>query len=746
LLCLTCNWARALDVEVARFDVVGGDVSDEAILSGTLDRRFELAPGPQLRLPAGVDRVHWLRLSFTLPLQGDAHESPQVLGFDRVALERIRVYMPQPTGEWEQLEDSFFEPGSGARASLVPESYAFAIPHHLRGPQIVYVALQGASRINLTPQVQDEAELRRADREIGVWLASTYASILVLMLSAIALFLALRDRAYLHFSALTAAILLLLLAINGHLYRWPGLTLLAAWRNQGIYALALACCGLALGFAREFLDLSRLQPTLSTWMARARVALFGIAVLCLLLPLRFGSTLQMLTLGLGISTALFVAGISFYAWRRGETIARAYCLVWIILAAAIATRAALAAGWVPQQPLTLYGFQVAVAFCLFLTSIGLADRVMEFRRQRDQVRQQKAQTDASLQVEQVRRQLLEALRERSRSGPAAADLEWFALRRVLASLAQLLPQRAAAIVAFGYHGSDLILTEPMEMQAHYTALIERRGGALKTLCRSQRAQQLSLEEPDEGAEFGPTHAVIPMQVEAPAWGALLIERAPGESFSPEELALAAEFLELALGAADEAASQAELRRKAEIDPLTGASNRHAGDAMLDQCLRQSLTDRQPFTLLFVDLDHFKHVNDRYGHAVGDECLRRAAATIRSEIRVDDVLVRYGGEEFLVILPGLPPELARQLGERIRSAMMQLRLQSGEDSVRFTVSIGVAGRLPGEDRPGGIVERADEALYTAKRNGRNQVQVASTPGFAWNEDEDQGQGGCSKPSA
>jgi diguanylate cyclase len=114
--------------------------------------------------------------------------------------------------------------------------------------------------------------------------------------------------------------------------------------------------------------------------------------------------------------------------------------------------------------------------------------------------------------------------------------------------------------------------------------------------------------------------------------------------------------------------------------------------------------------------------------VGDDCLRMCADAIRREIGPEDVLVRYGGEEFLVILPNAAADHARQLGERIRQAISQLRLNSGATPVRFTVSIGVAGRLPAEEDAAGIVERADRALYTAKRNGRNQVQMAQMYGY------------------
>jgi diguanylate cyclase (GGDEF)-like protein len=733
---ITIASAQSLEVAVARLDATSAGPSDADVVRGAHDAWFRDVPGGQVRMSGGAERRHWLRLAFDLPGAGDAAREAHVLNFDRIPLDRLAVFMPQPGGGHRVLEAGFFAPAAGA--GLSPDSFAFALPPDSSGRQVVYVAVEGVARMNLTPRVESESGFREADRRIGVWLGATYAAIIVLMLSALSLFLALRDRAYAHFAALTLGLLFLLMAVNGHLYLWPGLEWIGWWRNHGLYALGLVCCALALGFTREFLGLPQLAPTQARWLDRARWALFGIAAVCVSNPLPLAPVLHLVTLGAAFATALLVAAASIGAWRRGEPLARAYCLVWLILSAAIASRASLSLGWIPQQALTLYGFQVAVAFCLFLISIGLADRVMEFRRQRDQVRQLKAQTDASLHVEQVRRQFIEGLREQSRQMPAGSDLEWVAFRRVLASLAQLLPQQGAAIVAFGYNGNDFSLSEPMDRQPRFAAMVDQRVGALKSLCRTRKPQQLELEEGglEDPTEARPTRlAVVPMPLPAPAWGAMLIERTAEAPFSAEELKLAAEFLALAVAASDEAASQAELRRKAEIDPLTGACNRRSGDALMRKALQRALAERRPFSLLFVDLDHFKQVNDQHGHAVGDECLRRAAATIRRELQDGDVLVRHGGEEFLVVLPGRTPDAARLIGERIRHAMLQQRVEHEGLPIRFSVSIGVAGRQAGEEDPDSIVERADKALYRAKRNGRNQVEVAQVHGYGSADDEE-----------
>ena len=130
-------------------------------------------------------------------------------------------------------------------------------------------------------------------------------------------------------------------------------------------------------------------------------------------------------------------------------------------------------------------------------------------------------------------------------------------------------------------------------------------------------------------------------------------------------------------------------------------------------------------MLFLDIDHFKRINDEYGHPVGDECLRLVAECLRRQLRGEDVVSRYGGEEFLVLLPGQSQDQARKIAERIREASAALRVKHESGLVKFTVSIGVAARKGDEGAAAELIERADRAMYQAKRNGRNRVQLAST---------------------
>ena len=165
----------------------------------------------------------------------------------------------------------------------------------------------------------------------------------------------------------------------------------------------------------------------------------------------------------------------------------------------------------------------------------------------------------------------------------------------------------------------------------------------------------------------------------------------------------------------------ETHELATTDPLTGVYNRRTFKELAEPLLSRARRARTAVSLLLLDIDHFKTVNDTHGHLAGDQVLARFAELVRSCLRKEDLLARYGGEEFVVLLPGTAPSDAVGLAERIRNQVEKTRLHAGNDAVRVTVSVGVAGQK-GEQLPNleGILGHADRALYAAKAQGRNRV--------------------------
>ena len=165
------------------------------------------------------------------------------------------------------------------------------------------------------------------------------------------------------------------------------------------------------------------------------------------------------------------------------------------------------------------------------------------------------------------------------------------------------------------------------------------------------------------------------------------------------------------------ATQSALR-----DPLTGAGNRIAMDQTLQREIDLSRRHLQPLSVLMLDIDHFKQVNDTHGHSTGDDVLKAVAASIKNQLRNVDMVFRYGGEEFLILLSNTTREAAAMVGERLRLAVQSQEYLADSHMIVLTVSLGCSTLLPGESAES-LLRRADSALYVAKREGRNRLKMA-----------------------
>jgi diguanylate cyclase (GGDEF)-like protein len=164
----------------------------------------------------------------------------------------------------------------------------------------------------------------------------------------------------------------------------------------------------------------------------------------------------------------------------------------------------------------------------------------------------------------------------------------------------------------------------------------------------------------------------------------------------------------------------ESRREAATDLLTGLATFRVMQDRLQHEIERSKRSGERFTVLFLDLDKLKEINDRYGHEAGNEVLRAVAQEIRRAVRASDLAARYGGDEFVVILTRTERAGAERVGEALRVGIEQVGQRLGHQVGLVTVSIGIAEYSPGSPSDSDVLERADRALYAAKASGRNTV--------------------------
>ena len=254
------------------------------------------------------------------------------------------------------------------------------------------------------------------------------------------------------------------------------------------------------------------------------------------------------------------------------------------------------------------------------------------------------------------------------------------------------------------------------------------SGHVGTAVRSGSRQVITIPEDVrlEGvlADFRPGEVrVYPVTHKSVLLGVVVL--AATGTFTADQGALIDLFLQGLGLALNNAVAHDRLQHLAALDSLTGVYNRRFGLGRLHEEFGRAVRMSAPLGVLMLDIDHFKSVNDTYGHLVGDRVLKSICAIVRSSLREGDVLLRYGGEELLAVLPAASGADLAGLGERVRRAVEDSCVSDGEKTVRVTVSVGGAA-YPGQnvEHEDGLIRLADEALYRVKGSGRNRVEIVT----------------------
>lgn len=222
------------------------------------------------------------------------------------------------------------------------------------------------------------------------------------------------------------------------------------------------------------------------------------------------------------------------------------------------------------------------------------------------------------------------------------------------------------------------------------------------------------------AQFRPAEIfILPATYKSIPLGVVVL--AAVEPFSTEARARMELFRHTFGLALNNAIAHDRLQRLAALDPLTGAYNRRFGLGRLHEEFDRAVRMNSPLGVLMMDIDHFKVVNDTYGHLVGDRLLVAISGIAKSILREGDILIRYGGEEFLAVLPAASSEDLRLVGERLRRAVEDASVTDGAQTIRATMSLGAAS-YPNQsvEKENELVQLADAALYAAKESGRNRL--------------------------
>ncbi|MDR6842977.1 sensor domain-containing diguanylate cyclase [Pseudoxanthomonas sacheonensis] len=659
------------------------------------------------------------RLSFDLPSR-NPDGSPWQLRFNRIELKELQLQAPG----WHPPAQDFFRPQP--HDGLLPMAFSQTLPAHWRGPVSVDVTASTELARTLRPQVVRMALGAEQDKRSLAVAIALYACLLVLAIVAVSLCLGARELAFLSFLAFVSASLLLMLVVNGHAYTVPFLAWLKPLGGQGTNIAMLLVSASGICTARDFAG-RRPDNLWLRWTpvagASAMVALAA-AGLC---GFAFApETMQILVI-IGWAAAAVLAMLAFFS-----AILRKAWLGWPLLTALImlgisCTLFELSVRGMADPFWGRFGYQIGLVLVAVVLVVALIGRIADFRLKHEQERMARKASEQRLRQQQAYTDLADLLRKRLQD-VASKDLEWYAVQMAMESLLPWLQLNSATIILSRPGYDQTRITEPVTHTSRLSALIDVNDATLRAVAQRKLPMAELIMNPVPGSTraraASMAYAAVPLTTGKGDVGVALLERVGPQAFSAEELALVDQFGQLVLQQTAEARETQKLRRSAELDALTGMLNRNAIDLALSHAFIEAHKNDKTLAVLFIDVDGFKLVNDTYGHACGDQCLRHLADVLSRALRPGDLLGRYGGEEFLVLLPTPGDDQAREIGERIRLQIEESAVEWQDQKVKLTVSVGVATRLVHEQTPTQALERADRALYSAKHEGRNRVVLAA----------------------
>jgi diguanylate cyclase (GGDEF)-like protein len=213
--------------------------------------------------------------------------------------------------------------------------------------------------------------------------------------------------------------------------------------------------------------------------------------------------------------------------------------------------------------------------------------------------------------------------------------------------------------------------------------------------------------------------VLPLTFQKRNIGTLSVGTSKRRSFGGEEMSMLMTVASMAAIAIENGKLYERMEQLATTDGLTGLYNHRVFQEKLDEALARSRRSGKKLSMILMDIDHFKKVNDTHGHPVGDTVLKRVAATLRDGVRATDYVARYGGEEFAIVMEETDQKGAKIKAERVREAVSKIPFHSDHGGFKVTISLGISTFPDDSNDKKGLIARSDEALYHSKHNGRNQ---------------------------
>ncbi|PXF62715.1 diguanylate cyclase [Kangiella spongicola] len=574
-----------------------------------------------------------------------------------------------------------------------------------------YLLVSHENKVEPTIEIWDYKTYNRIDNQYNQLFTAIIFGILLLILVNAFFYLIIKRREYLLYIFYNTTFLIFLMGTTGYIYQFPSISFLADSRNILFVFLCISMYALYT-FTQAFLSTKSLAPFEHKLFNGFRLVMVGYLITGIILYPVPQLLVNFTNFTLILAFPLYV-WVVFKLLRKGNRQAFFFALAFALLTTSGFLRALAIFGVLPLNFITAYGFAVASLLEATIFTLGLADRVLQIKAQRDDAQKESLERTQAYELQKEFSTLLNNINQKLHK-TKAQDYETVVVRIFLKELAKRVKFVSGAAVYQMDTRLSLYTRSDTERQK-FQQLINDSSLQIKRICDLDTPQKLETDILYDNM------FIIPVSMRSHEWSCIILE--VHDEFEPTESMLdflqhyATELIRCLLNVK----SLRLIQSKAETDELTQLSNRGATLERLGLQFMKALRSNQQLSIAFVDVDDFKSINDSFGHEAGDRCLRNLAKLLRDELPNTCTVGRYGGDEFLIVLPEMNKVEAKRYLEIVSAKIIPMIIEG--QKCQYTISIGISDLKDTTKDKLQMIREADKALYVSKDRGKNQINLA-----------------------
>ncbi len=688
-----------IDLEYLAVDVVE---SEKLVVPTQAD--FKTLDNMPLKFRKNFTKAYWIKVKLNKAnLQGNKN----LLTINPTTLYQTKLFIPDLNGNTPIATLGRFD--LNTRSEFSHRSMVFTLPDSYSADQEIYLYLHSRSNNKLRVELWNAEDYHVVDRQYVSKSTFIISSLFIITLvNLIFYYLVIRDRTHLKYIYYLASYTIFIIVISRYIYTFNFSKFLPFEYNLVLFTYTLVCLCMSF-FIQDFLDLKKRAFKLYQFINLITILIgvfFLLSIFIHPIPYISFSIVNCLALIFMVTVLLY----SLIFWLEGDVDAKYFVIAFLPLFIATSLRLLAILAIIPHSFSTDSSFEFATVFQALTLTFALAHKMLNFQLERDEV-------SSVLQFDKNISLFLTQASDQLRAEPTKNN-DVTIVKNFFAKLSGLVNIKSGAII---YASDNNVLTFGSNEldQTHYDNYINAKTSTLKKLSKRKRPVLLYVEE-FSLFESNPNMLFLPISMRKDEWGAMILSLHENLILNDLQKDTLQRYATELIRTLVTSKNLNEISLKANTDDLTQLMNRGAILNELSNHFALAQNQAIPVSIAFIDIDHFKQINDTFGHKTGDHCLTLLAAHLGNSLPQHAFSGRLGGDEFVIVFP---KNSAHEAAQYLQTMTSKLNLLLEKPKAQhFTLSIGIAEFKRSYTNISAFLEAADEKLYESKINGRNQITL------------------------